>query len=50
MTSEDYLERMIIMAESEHKLIDEIARLEVELLIAQREIQKYHSKTFPLKR
>jgi hypothetical protein len=45
MTSEDYMKRMIMMAESEHKLIDEIARLEVELLIAQREIQKYHSKT-----
>ncbi len=33
------------MAESERKLIDQIARLEVELLIAQREIQKYQSKT-----
>jgi hypothetical protein len=45
MTSEDYLKRMIMMAESEQKLIYEISRLEVELLIAQREIQKYHSKT-----
>jgi hypothetical protein len=45
MTSEDYLNRMIMMAESEQKLIYEISRLEVELLIAQREIQKYHSKT-----
>ena len=45
MTSEDYLNRMIMMAESEQKLIYEISRLEVELLIAQREIQKCHSKT-----
>jgi hypothetical protein len=45
MNSEDYLKRMMMMAESERKLIDQIARLEVELLIAQREIQKYQSKT-----
>jgi hypothetical protein len=45
MTSEDYLKRMMMMAESEHKFIDQIARLEVKLLMAQREIQRYQSKT-----